>query len=401
MKSILTLLIVFQLLVYHVSFGQCYKSSYYGGGGSYVPPATYKTYTYTTYTYTPSYTPSYKSYTPSYNYNSYNSYTPKSYNSYNYNSYSPKSYKSYNSKSTYTPSNNYNSYNSNSATYNTSGKTNTYQTTEYYTYTKLSFGSGVDGSGNVISPNTLFNIKPGGGIVKIVINNNGQPISTSQFIIDIYKQDAYGKYQFHETKYQNITSSWVWAAWDYTIYSAGKYKFSIYTSNSVFIKSGEIDVAVNNTGSTATNGGTSPGATSSTNNKTAAAAPAPAPSPGKSTYTDPYLYSKLIFALGVDTKGNALTESSTFSITPQGGVIQVIVKNTSPMYTPRMKVYINKKNTAGTYVYHDVKEYDISSKEYSSVYFPYTFYSSGDYQLVVYDKDSKYINTGYLSITNR
>jgi len=118
----------------------------------------------------------------------------------------------------------------------TTTSTSTTTSTASYTYATVSTGTSIDSYGILTSKNSeYYTIPTTGAYVTFKVDNAGTPINSSGLVVDIYKADSYGKYEFYETKEYDITSTFDWVYFQYTFYTAGNYKFSVYNKEWKYI----------------------------------------------------------------------------------------------------------------------------------------------------------------------
>lgn len=89
---------------------------------------------------------------------------------------------------------------------------------------------------------------------------------------------------------------------------------------------------------------------------------------------------------------------STFTISPSGGYVNVYVDNVGQaLNTTGLIVDVYRKD-GETYKFVETKKYTDLDPGLSACHFKYTFYTRGEYKLAVYNKESKLIKNGYVTI---
>ncbi len=106
----------------------------------------------------------------------------------------------------------------------------------------------------------------------------------------------------------------------------------------------------------------------------------------------------LYFCEGVDDDGNAITESSTFTINSDGGYLYFLIKNTKAFNCTYLNYELFKINDSGKEVYNTVITQDGMEKNWTYAWKKVTFYQSGKYKVYVKDCNSKTIATNKITI---
>ncbi|MDQ3046341.1 MAG: hypothetical protein M3R27_02255 [Bacteroidota bacterium] len=116
-------------------------------------------------------------------------------------------------------------------------------TSDYYTEAKIIFCESVDDKGFAKTPSSVFNISASAGGYIYVLVDHLKPLKTSEIIVDVWKGDGYK--EFVETVRFEVKENWEWSDFKYTFYKDGKYKFSIYNKDEVFIQTGYVSISYN------------------------------------------------------------------------------------------------------------------------------------------------------------
>ena len=115
----------------------------------------------------------------------------------------------------------------------------------YFVDAKVTFCVSVE-DGKAVTPSTVFNIdKSSGGYIYLLIENNFKPLKAEQLIVDIWKNrddDDIAYTEFVDTKYITSAKNMTYADLKYTFYKKGKYKFSVFTKDNVWIQSGFVEI---------------------------------------------------------------------------------------------------------------------------------------------------------------
>lgn len=215
-----------------------------------------------------------------------------------------------------------------------------------------------------------FTINSNGGWVWVVVTNSPNTLETEELIMDVYKKDANGEYkEFVETKRYTIKSSLNTTYFKYSFYKEGNYKLSVYNKNEKWINTAYVKISVKG-GSSSSSGG-----------------------------SGDYSKSKVYFTNDVSDDGVIGKEGSSYIINKStGSYIYCVVTNYPGTFnTDEIIVDIYKKK-GSEYKFVETKRYTIKSS-LNTTYFKYSFYEKGDYKFAVYNKDSKWINTGYVTIS--
>ena len=215
---------------------------------------------------------------------------------------------------------------------------------------------------------TKFTIKPAGGYVWVYVDNAPNKLESTGLIVDVWKKVDGGEYtEFVETKKFDISATLLTTYFKYSFYKAGDYKIMVYNKDSKYINSAFASVDMTG-GSTSTTGS-----------------------------SDPYSGSKVYFTNDVTEDGTVGEAGTVYDIKKTGGYIFLIVSNyPNILNTSDLIVDIYRKK-GSDYKLVETKNLTISANDKIS-YYKYTFYEKGEYKFSVFNKDSKWINTGYVTI---
>lgn len=85
-----------------------------------------------------------------------------------------------------------------------------------------------------VGQSTTFTLESGGNNL-YVYARLGRTIDSDEVILDIYKDDGTGNYQFKDTKNFTVTNTWerIWLKYFFT--EPGSYEISVYTKESVWV----------------------------------------------------------------------------------------------------------------------------------------------------------------------
>jgi hypothetical protein len=219
-------------------------------------------------------------------------------------------------------------------------------------------------------------IQPAGGYVWVIVTNKPNTLNTMGLIMDVYRKDG-GEYKFHETKEYDLTKLDLKTTYyKYTFYKEGDYKLKVYNKDSKWINDAFISVSIeggsSNTSNTKTTGGGS---------------------------GDIYAGSKVYFTNEIGDKGDIGPSYSEFIINKsKGSFIYVVVDNfPNTLETDELIVDIYKKK-GSDYIFFETKRYTLGKSTLNTTYFKYSFFEKGEFKIMVYNKNSKWINTGYVTI---
>ncbi len=235
-----------------------------------------------------------------------------------------------------------------------------------YSNAKVKFCTELDDDQYPDDPGSVFYISSSGSWIYVWIGND-RSLSTSQLIVDIYRRKGSDYTEFVETKYYDITPSWSDTHFKYTFYTPGDYKISVYSKDKSWISSGYVTIKSNSDNS------------SSSNN------------------TDYFANSKVKFCTELDSNQYPDDPGSVFYIGSGGSWVYIWVGNDKSFSTSQLVVDIYRKKGGDYSEFVETKYYDITPS-WSDTHFKYTFYKAGDYKVSVYNKDNKWINTGYVTI---
>lgn len=234
---------------------------------------------------------------------------------------------------------------------------------------KLYFCSDYTASGEPTGISSSWVIKPTGGSVYMLYKNDGVNISTATINIYIDKLSG-GSYTAYATKSVVPDKYKNWVLYDYTFTEAGDYKVTILDGSLNTLATEYCSVSIKDEGVS----------TSTTGSKL-----------DQSYYTG----SRVIFCEDVTTDGDPVTKSDVFNIGRDGGYVYVLVDHTGKFKTTELIVDVWKGDGYSEFVEtkrFTVEDYWVWTK------FKYTFYSPGEYKIMVYNKDEVFINSGYVTI---
>ena len=263
----------------------------------------------------------------------------------------------------YTDNTKTNSYNNNNSNSNGGGGSGIYENSKVYCTDKEEGGD----------PVSSFTINSGGGYVWVYVDNYPGHLETEELIVDIWKKSGDSYTDFVETKYYDVKSTLTTTYFKYTFYKAGDFKIMVYNKDSKLINSGYVTISMNGGGGNDGGGGGGGGG-------------------------GDYGGSSVYFTNDVSDDGTIGEKGTTYNINKStGSYVYCIVDNyPNPLNTEELIVDIYRKKN-GEYTFVETKYYTISSTTKIS-YFKYTFYEKGEYKFAVYNKNSKWINTGYVTI---
>lgn len=95
-----------------------------------------------------------------------------------------------------------------------------------------------------IKPKQATSLKINEGWIFFYMRNNNM-LNTNKLIVEIWRQNFSSVEfdEFIETKEYSVTPEWTYTFFRYKFMQPGKYKFDIYTGNSIFVGSRTIDVS--------------------------------------------------------------------------------------------------------------------------------------------------------------
>jgi hypothetical protein len=201
----------------------------------------------------------------------------------------------------------------------------------------------------------------------VIIDNYPTNFTSSQLKVRIYKTNSSLQLISFDEKNYDINTGYYYTYIKYSFYSGGTYTFDVFTSRDEFIGSGSVVLSEGSSGSSST-----------------------------SSSSGPYAKAKLYFSTETPSYGIA-KDVKKFVIDRDGGYVYTIVDNYPTNFpSSTMTIYIYRYE-GSAYVKKDEKTYDINTGYYFT-YFKYTFTNAGDYKIVAYDGNSRYISTGYVTI---
>jgi hypothetical protein len=246
---------------------------------------------------------------------------------------------------------------------------------------KIYFCENYTNDGDPIGSGSVWNISPDGGKVYVLYQNGATSINQDKLYLYIDKlaDDAYVSMDV-KTLTPDKTKSWY--VYDCTFYSKGDYKITIKDANYKELAKEFVTIKFKDATTTTTT----------------------------TTDTDPtesydyYTYSSVKTGTSINASTGLLDgESESFLIDTQNGsyIIFKVDNDGKEMGSDELIVDIWRKNSKGDYdEFVETKNYTIVST-YDWVYFKYTFYNPGDYKFSIYNKDSNWINTAYVTIKKK
>lgn len=244
-----------------------------------------------------------------------------------------------------------------------------------YINSSISAGTDVDlSTGYVNGLSTYFYMNAQNSAkVSFKVSNGPNKLNTTSFIVDIYKMNTSGTYDFYVTEKYNI-SDLNWVVFNYTFYTAGSYKLSVYTGTSAYINTSYITIYAYNSNTPNNNSNTTTDYSGSS----------------VSAGTDIDLSTGYVYGLG----GPFNRSSSTHKVK-----VHFKVNNgTKSVNTPKLIVDIYKMNSSSTYEFHKTNYYDLKNSSLSWVVFNHEFELAGTYKISVYNGNSVWVNTAYITV---
>lgn len=245
-------------------------------------------------------------------------------------------------------------------------------TSSLYAQGKLYFCKSYTDDGDPVGTSSAWNIKSSGGAVYMLYKQSGSLNTDTIYVfIDKMTDGSYKDYAsklFTPSRYKN------WGVYDYTFYSPGDYKVRFLDArlNTLATDYVTINLTDNSTSTSITGTGL--------------------------TGTGDYAGSKITFCENIDN-GYPAGIYDVFNIGSSGGYVNVYVKCPNEIRSNGLIVDIWKSNS-GKYDFVETKNFDIEPS-WKSTYFKYTFYNPGYYRFSVYNKESKLISEGFVTINSK
>jgi hypothetical protein len=257
--------------------------------------------------------------------------------------------------------------------------------TDAYVGSSITAGTDITlSSGFVHNQGTSFNLNAQSlARVYFKVSNGTNRLNTTKLIVDIYKMNNSGTYDFYVTKNYDISDlNWVYFSYDF--YLSGSYKVNVYNGTSAWINTAYVTI-YGSTVNTASGNNTNNYASST------------------SVKADYYVGSSIIAGTDIDlSSGYVYGAGGTFkrkSIINKKVKIYFKVSNGSKsINTSKLIVDIWKKNRKGIYDVYRTTNYDIANSSHTWIYFTYEFVDDGDYKVMVYNANSAWINTSYFKV---
>ena len=255
-------------------------------------------------------------------------------------------------------------------------------TTLYYTNSTVTPGTDINlTSGLVYNSNGPFYLDNNySSTIYFKVSNSGKNLNTNKLIVDIYKMNSSGVYDFYATKYFDIVDK-DWVYFSYGFSSTGSYKVNVYNGISTWINTGYLTINDKN--------GSSTTATTTVTSNTST--------------TDYYSGSSVTAGTSMDfTTGYVYGATGTFerkSLINKKILVYFKVSNgTKTINTSKLIVDYWKMNKSGSYDVYKTENWDLKNSTLDWVYFSYEFHDAGAYKVMVYNADQKWINTTYITI---
>ena len=251
---------------------------------------------------------------------------------------------------------------------------------DIYSGSAVSTGTDIDlSSGYVYGPGSTFTMNSQGyGRVYFKVSNGSNKLSTTKLIVDMWKMNSSGTYDFYITKNYDISDlNWVYFSYDY--YSSGSYKISVYNGASKWINTAYITIQ-SSTGGTANTASGNSGVSNDYYTGSSITAG-----------TDIDMSSGYVYGTGGTFKRKSLVNRKI-------NVYFKVSNGIKSINTSKLIVDLWKKNRSGGYDVYKTINFDIKNSSLDWVYFTYEFSDDGDYKVMVYNANSIWINTAYISV---
>lgn len=241
---------------------------------------------------------------------------------------------------------------------------------------RLYFCSSYSDDGEPIGTSSAWNIKSSGGAVYMLYKqDHSLNTDTIYVFIDKMTNGTYTDYAsklFLPSRYKN------WGVYDYTFYTAGEYKVRFLDARLNTLATEYVTINLKDASSSSSSGssGSSYGLTGTGN----------------------YAGSKVTFCENMDN-GYPSGVYETFNIGSSGGFVNVYVNCPNELNSYGLIVDIWKSN-GSTFDFVETKNYDIQPS-WKSTFFKYTFYNPGYYRFSVYNKESKLVSEGFVTIKSK
>jgi hypothetical protein len=244
-----------------------------------------------------------------------------------------------------------------------------------YINSTISAGTDVDLiSGYVYGLSTYFYMNAQNSAkVSFKVSNGSNKLNTTSLIVDIYKMNTSGTYDFYVTEKYNI-SDLSWVVFNYTFYTAGSYKLSVYTGTSAYINTSYVTIYAYNSNTPSNNSNTSPNYSGSS----------------VTAGTDVDLSTGYVYGSG----GPFYRSTSTNKV----NVHFKVDNGSKSVNTPKLIVDIYKMSSGGSYEFHKTNYYDLKNSSLTWVIFNHEFNLAGTYKISVYNSNSSWINTTYITV---
>lgn len=243
---------------------------------------------------------------------------------------------------------------------------------------KIYFCENYTSDGEPIGSGNVWNINPDGGMVYILYQNGTTAINQDNLYlyIDKLSNDSYVPM---DVKTLTPDKYKTWYVYDCAFYSKGDYKITIKDANYKELAKEFVTIKLKESTTTSS-------------------------SLGAEDDYDYYTYSSITTGTGINTATGVLENpTSTFLIDTQNGsyVIFKVDNAGQEIGTDELIVDIWRKNDKGSYdAFVETKYYTITPT-FDWAYFKYSFFTPGEYKFSVYNKNSNWINTAYLTVNKK
>lgn len=226
---------------------------------------------------------------------------------------------------------------------------------------KLYFCSDYTSSGEPTGISYSWVIKSTGGNVYMLYKNDGVNITTSNIYIYIDKLSG-GSYTEYATKTVVPDKYKSWVIYDYKFTEAGDYKVTFLDNSKNTLATEYCTISLKD---------------------------------DDKVSSDYYIGSRVLLCEDVTENGDPVTESSVFNIGRDGGYVYILVDHTKEFKTTELIVDVFKGDGYKDFV--ETKRFTVESN-WVWTKFKYTFYTPGNYKIIVYNKDEVLLNSGYVTI---
>jgi len=231
------------------------------------------------------------------------------------------------------------------------------------------FCTGHTSDGDPINPVNTFKIKPSGGYLYILFNNDGKKIETGLIYLFIDKK-MNGNFEPFDSKVLRLDSATTWTAYNYKFSEPGKYLIYFLDSKQNKIAQDTLHVELESEFKRY-----------------------------RQDVTSDYYYNCEMVFCEIVLGGKPIRITNHAYLKKNNGLIYVYLNNGTPFNTPALIVDVWKKG-------NDTEDYDefIETKyfkidpEWSDTYFKYIFKEPGEYKFSVYNKHEALIISNYIQV---